>query len=148
MLTEKGPTVNILLFLTPKQEVTLLYDDYTIGQALRSMEVGRHQAVPIIRRTGEYVGTITEGDVLWYLQKNGLTFAEAEKLPLQNVPHSRDNTPLLASMDLTHLLENSMVQNFAPVVDDRGMFIGIITRKRVLSHLCQEMKLQAFLKRA
>lgn len=140
--------MNILLFLTPKKEVTLLYDDYTIGQALRSMEMGGHQAVPIIRRTGEYVGTITEGDMLWYLQKSGLSFAEAERMPLQYVPHSRDNTPLLASMDLTDLLENSMVQNFAPVVDDRGMFIGIITRKRVLSHLCQEMKLQAFLKRA
>lgn len=140
--------MNILLFLTPKKEVTLLYEDYTIGQALRAMEVGRHSAVPIIRRTGEYVGTVTEGDMLWYLQKSGLTFAEAEKLPLKLVPHSRDNQPLLATMDLTHLLENSMVQNFAPVVDDRGMFIGIITRKRVLSHLCEEMKLQAFLKRA
>ena len=136
--------MNILLFLTPKQEVTLLYDDYTIGQALRAIEAGGHHAVPIIRRSGEYVGTITEGD----LQKSGLSFAEVEKLPLNLVPHSRDNQPLLASMDLTHLLENSMVQNFAPVVDDRGMFIGIITRKRVLSHLCQEMKLQAFLKRA
>ncbi|MBP3588850.1 MAG: CBS domain-containing protein, partial [Clostridia bacterium] len=132
--------MNILLFLTPKQEVTLLYDDYTIGQALRAIEAGGHHAVPIIRRSGEYVGTITEGDLLWYLQKSGLSFAEVEKLPLNLVPHSRDNQPLLASMDLTHLLENSMVQNFAPVVDDRGMFIGIITRKRVLSHLCQEMK--------
>ena len=140
--------MNILLFLTPKQEVTLLYDDYTIGQALRSIENGGHPAVPIIRRTGEYVGTVTVGDVLWYMQRNGLTFAEAEKVPLCSVPHSRDNRPLLASTDLTELLENSMVQNFAPVVDDRGMFIGIITRKRVLSHLCQEMKLQAFLKRA
>ena len=45
--------MNILLFLTPKKEVTLLYDDYTIGQALRSMEAGGHHAVPIIRRTGE-----------------------------------------------------------------------------------------------
>lgn len=140
--------MNILLFLTPKQEVTLLYDDYTIGQALRSIENGGHPAVPIIRRTGEYVGTITVGDLLWYVRKTGLTFEEVEKQPLKLVPHSRDNQPLLASMDLTHLLENSMVQNFAPVVDDRGMFIGIITRKRVLSHLCQEMKLQAFLKRA
>ncbi|MBR4992446.1 MAG: CBS domain-containing protein [Clostridia bacterium] len=139
--------MNILLFLTPKQEVTLLYEDYTIGQALRSMENGGHPAVPIIRRTGEYVGTITEGDLLWYIRRMGISFAEAERLPLQNVPHSRDNRPLLATTDLTDLLENSMVQNFAPVVDDRGMFIGIITRKRVLSHLCQEMKLQAFLKR-
>ena len=140
--------MNILLFLTPKKDVTLLYDDYTIGQALRTMERCGHAAVPIIRRTGEYVGTITEGDMLWYLQRSGLTFAEAEKLPLHLVPHSRDNQPLLATMNLTHLLENSMAQNFAPVVDDRGMFIGIITRKRVLSHLCEEMKLQAFLKRA
>ena len=140
--------MNILLFLTPKQEVTLLYEDYTIGQALRSMEIGRHHAVPIIRRSGEYLGTITEGDLLWYLQRSGLTFAEAEKMPLSLVPHRRDNKPLLASTDLTELLDNSMVQNFAPVVDDRGMFIGIITRKRVLSHLCQEMKLQAFLKRS
>ena len=140
--------MNILLFLTPKKDVTLLYDDYTIGQALRTMERCGHAAVPIIRRTGEYVGTITEGDMLWYLQRSGLTFAEAEKQPLNLVPHSRDNQPLLATMNLTHLLENSMAQNFAPVVDDRGMFIGIITRKRVLSHLCEEMKLQAFLKRA
>ena len=140
--------MNILLFLTPKQEVTLLYEDYTIGQALRSIENGGHPAVPIIRRTGEYVGTVTVGDLLWYMQRANLTFAEADKLPLRNVPHSRDNQPLLATTDLTDLLENSMVQNFAPMVDDRGMFIGIITRKRVLSHLCQEMKLQAFLKRA
>ena len=44
--------MNILLFLTPKQEVTLLYEDYTIGQALRSIENGGHPAVPIIRRSG------------------------------------------------------------------------------------------------
>ena len=140
--------MNILLFLTPKKEVTLLYDDYTLGQALRSMENGGHNAVPIIRRTGEYVGTVTEGDLLWYVRKTGLSFAELNRQPLSVVPHRRDNKPLLASMDLTDLLETSLNQNFAPVVDDRGMFIGIITRKRVLSYLCDEMKLQAFLKRA
>ena len=45
--------MNILLFLTPKKEVTLLYEDYTIGQALRAIENGGHPAVPIIRRSGE-----------------------------------------------------------------------------------------------
>ena len=138
--------MNILLFLTPKQEVTLLYEDYTIGQALRSMEHASRTAVPIIRRTGEYVGTITEGDLLWYVRQTGLSFAELDKKPLSLVPHRRDNKPLLASMDLTDLLDTSLNQNFAPVVDDRGMFIGIITRKRVFSYLCDAMKLEAFLK--
>lgn len=138
--------MNILLFLTPKQEVTLLYEDYTIGQALRSMEHASRTAVPIIRRSGEYVGTITEGDLLWYVRATGLTFEELDKQPLSLVPHRRDNKPLLATLDLTDLLETSLNQNFAPVVDDRGMFIGIITRKRVFSYLYNEMKLQAFLK--
>ena len=138
--------MNILLFLTPKQEVTLLYEDYTIGQALRSMEHASRTAVPIIRRSGEYVGTITEGDLLWYVRATGLTFEELDKQPLSLVPHRRDNKPLLATLDLTDLRETSLNQNFAPVVDDRGMFIGIITRKRVFSYLCNEMKLQAFLK--
>ena len=30
--------MNILLFLTPKQEVSYLYEDFTIGQALKVME--------------------------------------------------------------------------------------------------------------
>ena len=42
--------MNILLFLTPKKDVTLLYDDFTIGQALRVIELGGHHAVPVIRR--------------------------------------------------------------------------------------------------
>lgn len=140
--------MNILLFLTPKNEVTLLYDDYTVGQALRSIENGGHPSVPVIRRSGEYVGTVTEGDILWYVRSTGLSFEEAEKQPLRLVHHRRDNRPVRADMDLTGLLENSMEQSFAPVVDDRGVFIGIITRKRVLSHLCDEMKLQKFLKQA
>ena len=71
-----------------------------------------------------------------------------DKTPLKGVPHRKDYKPLMASMDIEDLLESSMEQNFAPVVDDRGMFIGIITRKKVISYLCQELKLQTFLKRA
>ena len=139
---------NILFFLTPKAMCQFLYDDFTIRQALEKMEAANMAALPILNRRGEYRGTLTEGDLLWYIRKTGLSFEVAETLPLQNVPHSRDNKPVLASMDLTQLLENSMEQNFAPVVDDRGMFCGIITRKRVLSHLCDKMKLETFLKRA
>ena len=110
--------MNILLFLTPKQEVTLLYEDYTIGQALRSMENGGHPAVPIIRRSGEYVGTVTEGDLLWYIRKTGLSFEVAETLPLQNVPHSRDNKPVLASM------QNNRDHRKLLIIDGKVAFTG------------------------
>jgi len=135
--------MNILLFLTPKQEVSFLYEDITIAQALKVMERVRYSSIPIIRRTGEYEGTVTEGDLLWQIRKLENGFADAGKTPLKGIPHHKDNKPLKASMSIEDLLQTSTEQNFAPVVDDRGMFIGIITRKRVITYLCQQLDLQA-----
>ena len=135
--------MNILLFLTPKQEVAFLYEDFTIAQALKVMERVRYSSIPIIRRTGEYVGTVTEGDLLWRIRKLENGFADADKTPLKGIPHHKDNKPLKASMSIEDLLQTSTEQNFAPVVDDRGMFIGIITRKRVITYLCKQLGLQA-----
>ena len=57
--------MNILFFLTPKCEVAYIYEDETLRQALEKMEYHKYSAVPIISRTGRYIGTITEGDMLW-----------------------------------------------------------------------------------
>ena len=62
--------MNILFFITPKSEVAYIYDDYTMRQALEKMEYHRYSAIPIINRNGEYVGTITEGDLLWALKND------------------------------------------------------------------------------
>ena len=31
-------------------------------------------------------------------------------------------------------------QNFVPVVDGRGMFCGIVTRRDVITYLCEQVK--------
>ena len=38
------------------------------------------------------------------------------------------------------LIERISNQNFVPVVDDRGVFIGIITRKDVITYLSTKKK--------
>ena len=57
--------MNILFFLKPKSEVAYLYDDFSVRQALERMEYHRYTSIPVINRKGEYVGSITEGDLLW-----------------------------------------------------------------------------------
>ena len=57
--------MNILFFLTPKSDVAFLYNDYTIGKALKVFQDCRYSAIPMIDRNGMYVGTVTEGDFLW-----------------------------------------------------------------------------------
>ena len=127
--------MNILLFLTPKKDVAYLFDDFTIRQALEKMEYHRYSAIPIINRKGEYVGTLTEGDVLWYLKNNhALNIFEAEDIKLTDIPRKQDNKPISAFAHMDDIYQTATNQNFIPVVDDDGTFIGIITRKKIFNY--------------
>jgi CBS domain-containing protein len=57
--------MNIIFLLTPKTDVAYVYDKDTLRQVLEKMAHHRYTAIPIINQEGEYVGTLTEGDLLW-----------------------------------------------------------------------------------
>ena len=131
--------MNILLFLTPKKDVAYLFDDFTIRQALEKMEYHRYTAIPILKRNGEYVGTLTEGDILWYLKnKHNLNIFEAEDVKIMDIPRKHDNKPVSASTKLSDIFDTAINQNFIPVIDDEKHFIGIITRKKIMNHLASK----------
>ena len=48
------------------------------------------------------------------------------------------NPPVRADATMTDLLEKVKERNFAPVVDDRGCFIGLITRRDVLTYFARQ----------
>lgn len=59
--------MNIAYFLLPKNRVAYLYDDHTFRQGLEKMRHHSYTAIPVITRSGQYVGTVSEGDFLWRL---------------------------------------------------------------------------------
>ena len=61
--------MNILFFLSPKQDLMYVYDDFTLRQTLGKWENNRYASIPVLNRQGKYVGTLTEGDILWGLKK-------------------------------------------------------------------------------
>ena len=81
--------MNILFFLTPKSEVAFIESTFTLRQILEKMEIHRYSAIPILSGNGEYVGTITEGDILWFCKKNGLNHL-SESCLLYTSPSPRD----------------------------------------------------------
>lgn len=128
---------NILFFLTPKAMCVYLYDDFTLRQALEKMEVAGYAALPILTRTGEYRGTITEGDVLWAMKNLcGLNLKQAERIRIMDISRRRDNLPVPVNTSMHELVERAQTQNFVPVVDDKDTFIGIITRSSIIKY-CQ-----------
>ena len=133
--------MNILFFLNPKAETAYVYDYCTLRQVLETMEYHKYSAVPIISRQGTYVGTITEGDLLWYIKNQlDLNLQEARRILITNVPRRSDNTPVSIDSNMEDLLDKAMKQNFVPVLDDKKSFIGIVTRKDIMKYFADKMK--------
>ena len=132
---------NILFFLTPKAMCSYLYDDYTLRQALEKMEFYRFSAIPVLSRDGQYIKTITEGDILWSLKNwNEISFVNTEEIYINEIKNHRVYKSIGIDRTIDDLIDLISEQNFVPVVDDRNMFIGIITRKSVIEYLYSKTK--------
>ncbi len=133
--------MNILFFLTPKSEVAYLYDTDSLRQALEKMENHRYSAIPIISKgNGRYIGTLTEGDLLWSIKDSmDLSLREAENISIMEVKRNRDNEPVNVDVDMEDLINKFMNQNFVPVIDGSQHFIGIIKRKDIIQYLSTKL---------
>lgn len=133
--------MNILFFLHPKAELAFIYDYHTVRQAMEIMEHYKYSCVPLLNRAGKYVGTITEGDLLWDLKEKGiLNIKQAENLSIMKVERRCDYLPVSIECDMEDLVKRAMEQNFVPVEDDQHFFIGIVTRRDIIGYLSDKIK--------
>ena len=127
--------MNILFFLKPKATVEYLVENYSLRQAMEKMEVHRYSSIPIISKTGEYVGTLSEGDILWHIKQLGeFDLIDSEDINISKIKRFRDNAAIKINSNIQDLINVSKTQNFVPVVDDRNMFIGIVTRQDIITY--------------
>lgn len=131
--------MNVAFFLVSKSETIYLSPKNTMRQALEKMEHHRYTAIPLIDNSGKYVGTITEGDLLWKLKNTpGLAFENTEKVMLKDVPQRVYNKPVKITSSIEDLLSLTVTQNFVPVIDDGGIFIGIIRRSDIIGYFAKK----------
>jgi len=134
--------MNVAFFLIPKKDIVYLKENATMRQALERMEYHSYSAVPLINSEGKYVGTITEGDLLWKLKNTpGLTFQNTEDILLVEVEQHVQNLPVTIAAQMEDLISRAVVQNFVPVVDDQQIFIGIVRRREMIEY-CSKLLIQ------
>ena len=130
--------MNILFFLTPKSDVAFIYSDANLREAIDLMEAHRYSALPILTKQGRYAGTLTEGDLLWHLKATGFReLTEMEDIPMTKIRRYWHNEPVNIDCKIEDLITTSMNQNFVPVIDDKNIFIGIVTRRDIIQY-CYE----------
>jgi CBS-domain-containing membrane protein len=134
--------MNLLFMLTPKQDVLFVYEDFTLRQTLEKWSNQRYATIPLLKRNGEYVGTITEGDLLWGIKNlHGLDLDASEDVPISSFQRRRDYKAVPVTTDMPTLQRATIDQNFVPVVDDRNVFIGIVRRNTMMQYLYKNLAL-------
>lgn len=137
----KGLNMNIAFFLTPKNEVIYEYLDATMRQVIEKMEHHGYTAIPLIDKEGKYVGTLTEGDLLWKLKNTPeLNFINTENVKITDISRKRKHKSVSINADVESLISLAITQNFVPVVDDNGTFIGIIKRSDIINYCYETIK--------
>ena len=135
MAKPKQPIV--AFFLVPKSEVIYEEENSTMRQALERMEYHRYTAIPILDNEGKYVSTITEGDLLWKIKNDQLSFNDTSKIRLYEVPKRMNNQTVSVDASIEELILLAGEQNFVPVIDDQQYFIGIVKRGDII-HYCYD----------
>lgn len=128
--------MNILALLTPKIQTLYLNSNSSLRQAIEKFDYHKFSVVPIIDDQGKFITTLSEGDLLRYMKKCGdFSLDESNKIQILEIERHRPYKALDISTDYETIVELSLSQNFVPIVDDRGVYIGIIRRRHVIESL-------------
>ncbi len=127
---------NVLFLLTPKTKVACLTESMNVRQALEKMRAHGYSAIPLIAEDGRYLGTISEGDLLWHVvQDEEINMEGLEDVRITQLLKANKVPAVKVDADAGELADMIINQNFVPVVDDRNVLMGIVTRKRVMQEL-------------
>ena len=127
---------NVLFLLTPRTQLACLKDSMNVRQALEKMRAHGFTAIPLISEEGEYLGTISEGDLLWHIV-NGekISMEDLEETKITSLLRKNRFPAVKVDAEIGELVNLIINQNFVPVVDDRNVLMGIVTRRRVMQEL-------------
>lgn len=127
--------MNILFFLIPKSQVAYVESSFTIRQVSEKLDYHKYSVIPILDEEGRFLDVISEGDLFWFIKKYyEMNYKSSEEINIMSVPKRRTYQSINYNASMDELLSLASSQNFVPVLDDKGVFIGIITRKAILDY--------------
>lgn len=131
--------MNVMSLLRLKKDVSYIESDSTIRQAIEKFKYHGYSAVPVLDEQGRYKGTVTEGDLLRSLVEKG-DIKSLEEHNILEIVRNDFNPSASVDIDILDLLNMIANQNFVPIVDDRDVLMGIITRKTVIMVMLEKLK--------
>jgi len=128
--------INIAKVMIPKPLTRVLHEADTVRQALETMENHGFTAIPVLDEEERYIGCVTEGDFLRHILRIGDTDKKAhEQFHVGELVRKDFCEAIDIAAPTEDVVRTILNQNFVPVVDDRNVLCGILTRKGVIQEL-------------
>lgn len=135
--------MNIVKLMIPKVCTVVLHEHNTIRQGLEVLAHYHYTAIPVLDAEERYVGSVTEGDFLQHILKTGTTdMKKQEKYRIKDILRKDFCPALPVAAEFEVVVEAALRQNFVPVVDDRNVLCGIVTRRNLIAAIAEAAKLQ------
>lgn len=133
---------NILKLITLKNKLVYLTDDMTIRQALEKMRVHRFTAIPVVNKNdGTYAGSIAEGDLLYNIVKEeNVSIKDLENKKIVEIIRPKYIPAMKVDTSMDELIKLITIQNYVPIVDDRDILMGIVTRRELMKFLVETIE--------
>ena len=120
--------------IIPKNKVEFIYNDITVGEALKKIAKKRYAMIPVVERnSGRYIYSLAASDLLMKILKNN-DIESTKKEFISAVPVDRLIVPCKKDTEIVDLADLAISQNFVPVVDNQGIFLGIVTRRAIIDY--------------
>ncbi|MFC5469164.1 CBS domain-containing protein [Cohnella suwonensis] len=127
--------MEIKSFLLPKEKVSYLTTSASMKDAMDRLEACQYTAIPVIDEEGKYIGTLSEGDLLWKLKRTpGLGFDNMNEVLVSDIQKRIYNECVAVDAHMEDMLTLAADQNFVPVVDGDRVFLGIIRRRDIIEY--------------
>lgn len=128
--------MNIAKIMIPKAFTVFLHEDDTVRQGMENFARHGFTAVPVLDENDRYVGSVAEGDFLRHVLSTGAREPrELEEHRIKDIMRKQFCPAIAMDAEEKTVIDAILDQNFVPVVDDRNMLCGIITRRRLIAYL-------------
>ena len=118
-------------FLTPAENLAVLIDTHNADHATLLLSQMTYTRVPVVTAEKVFIGTIGLRDILAYQMEHHLS---DEVMADTDIVHMTQKNGAVVAPDftITEIFHKLVDESFLPVVDNNGIFQGIITRKSIL----------------
>ncbi|AUS07807.1 CBS domain-containing protein [Laceyella sacchari] len=130
-------------FIIPKEQVVVVDPDWSLERALLVLTRKGTNSVPVINKVGQVEGLISKTEILDFMfkisQGNEIDFSQLSKYKVQEAMN-KNHSGILANSIFSFAFEVLINRSYIPIIDIKGMFVGILTRKVMMEQVIEYFK--------